>query len=116
MSRIGCIRCMSSRRFRSKRGDAICLSERSFDCTLPLLFNGADASGCARADECWDALFRTGRETGCMPYRVHMGHGALIAGKESPYWRTVERIRNALDPLEMLSPVRWTSDTAASFL
>nr|WP_241030689.1 FAD-binding oxidoreductase [Paraburkholderia sp. Ac-20347] len=90
------------------------LSERSFDCTLPLLFDGTDVSACARAEACWEALFRAGLKTGYMPYRVHVEHGSLIASKESPYWRTVERIRKAIDPFEMLSPGRWTSDAAAS--
>ena len=87
------------------------LSERCFDCTLPLLFDRADASACARAEACWDALFERGREAGFLPYRMHVRNAASLAIEGSPYWRLVGQIKTALDPLDLLSPGRWPTDT-----
>lgn len=83
------------------------LSERSFDCTLPILFDRADPLMCARADACWRALHAAGREQGFLPYRVHARYAKDIAADGNPFWNVVDTIKRAVDPDQLISPGRW---------
>ncbi len=84
------------------------VSERSFDCTLPLLFDATCAESARRADKCWRALFAEGRRAGFLPYRLHPRYAAMVTNSETPFWRTAQKIKDALDPLDLISPGRWT--------
>lgn len=83
------------------------LSERSFDCTLPILFDRDDPAMDARAEACWHALHAAGREHGFLPYRVHARHARQVADDGNPYWRVVDTIKCAVDPDQLISPGRW---------
>lgn len=85
------------------------LSERSFDSTLPILFDRQDPVACVRADACWRELHALGRAEGFLPYRVHARYARLVAGdgEDGAFWPTVARIKQAIDPLQLISPGRW---------
>ncbi|WP_083844162.1 FAD-binding oxidoreductase [Vreelandella stevensii] len=88
------------------------ISERSFDCTLPILFDRGDEDACRRADECWHALFKAGRKEGFVPYRLHTRYATSISDPEKSCWRVVAQIKGALDPQGLISPGRWQSISA----
>lgn len=83
------------------------LSERCFDCTLPILFDRHDPADCARADACWRALYHAGLARGFRPYRVHARYAQLLASEATPFWTAVDTIKRALDPDDLVSPGRW---------
>ncbi|MDN7743894.1 FAD-binding oxidoreductase [Burkholderia multivorans] len=85
------------------------VSERSFDCTLPLLFDRTDAGACKAARECWDELLSVGRQSGFLPYRVHIRNTSSIVDETQGFWAVAGKIKAALDPLNILSPGRWES-------
>ncbi|WP_175690568.1 FAD-binding oxidoreductase [Burkholderia anthina] len=85
------------------------VSECSFDCTLPLLFDRADARACKAARECWDELLSAGRQSGFLPYRVHVRNTSSIVDEAQGFWAVAGKLKAALDPLNILSPGRWES-------
>jgi len=84
------------------------LSPRCFDSTIPILFDRADPSAAAQANACYEALFAEGRKAGFLPYRMGIKHMRLIIGKDSPYWQLVKKIKLSVDPLNIISPGRYT--------
>ncbi|RQS75586.1 FAD-binding oxidoreductase [Burkholderia sp. Bp8963] len=85
------------------------VSARSFDCTLPLLFDRTDSAACTAAQACWDTLLSEGRRSGFIPYRVHARHAVSMVDEDQPFWTVARKLKDALDPLHILSPGRWDS-------
>lgn len=83
------------------------VSERTFDCTLPVLFDAMDPTDAARADACWRALFEAGRDLGYHPYRLHHRYTGLVVDESEPFWRVVGDVTRTLDPRGILAPGRW---------
>ena len=83
------------------------LSDRVFDCTIPLLFDRATEAEEARAVACWEELFERGRTRGFVPYRVGSSQMAHIVDRERPFWRLAAALKAAVDPGGIVSPGRY---------
>ncbi|TQV76233.1 FAD-binding oxidoreductase [Denitrobaculum tricleocarpae] len=82
------------------------ISERCFDSTVPILFD-LQTEG-EQAQACYRALFEEGQRRGFLPYRMNLKSMGLYVDREnSVYWRTVERVKQALDPNQLFSPGRY---------
>ena len=83
------------------------LSDKVFDSTIPLLFERSDEEATRRADKCYRALFEEGKKIGVLPYRMGINHMDLIGNKESSFWKTVQKIKTAIDPNNVIAPGRY---------
>lgn len=82
------------------------ISERCFDSTVPILFDLPDET--ERAQACYRALFEEGQRRGFLPYRMNLNSMGLYVDREdSVYWQTVEKVKHALDPDQLMSPGRY---------
>jgi len=85
------------------------ISERCFDSTVPILFDPTVEQDRARA--CYQALFEEGQRRGFLPYRMNLQSMKLYSEKpDSAYWQTVGKIKQALDPFNLISPGRYQPD------
>lgn len=61
-----------------------------------------------KAHECYKALVAYGNSMGCPPYRTNVEAMKKLTGDPtSVYWSTVSKIKQALDPQDILSPGRY---------
>jgi 4-cresol dehydrogenase (hydroxylating) len=83
------------------------VTHRSFDCTLPILYNKDDLDETKRASACYEELLNECMKQGYIPYRFGIQSMAQIAGTKDIFWDVVERLKNALDPNGIISPGRY---------
>ena len=85
------------------------LSERCFDSSIPLLFDGRSSAEHERAWHCFDQLFDEGRQLGIVPYRMgsQAFHKLTAEGGDDPALALARRLKQALDPEAVLSPGRY---------
>jgi len=83
------------------------LSERCLDSSVPILFDARKIDEVDRAHRCYDALVEAGRALGVAPYRLHVGAMGRFVGREEVFWDVVGRLKQALDPDDILSPGRY---------
>lgn len=83
------------------------VNERSFDCTLPLLFNRDDPDEVARAGRCYQELVDACLARGYIAYRLGLQSMDGAAAWNPSFWDTVNRVKQALDPQGILSPGRY---------
>lgn len=82
-------------------------SPRCFDATVPLLFRLDDAEETARAQACYEALFRAGQAEGFLPYRMNV-QSMHLAVKNNPFWVLAGRLKEAVDPGGIIAPGRYS--------
>ena len=87
------------------------VSDRCFDSTVPLLFDPAVAGQQDRANRCFAALLDEGRKLGCTPYRAPIADMGRFIQLDAPYWQVVGLLKQALDPLNLISPGRYAPKT-----
>lgn len=78
-----------------------------FDSTVPLLFDLASDQGSKRAEACYWELLETGKKLGFIPYRFGIHAMSWLSEDETPYWQVVRKIKQALDPNQIISPGRY---------
>lgn len=83
------------------------ISDRVFDCTVPILFRKT-AEDIANARDCYDTLLRMAQDFGLFPYRLDIDHMPLIQHLNTPSTRIISLIKKALDPHAIFSPGRYT--------
>jgi 4-cresol dehydrogenase (hydroxylating) len=86
------------------------LSDAVFDSTMPLLFDGRDPAASERAAACYRDLFAAGRREGFVPYRIPAQHMDLVVDAQRNSWELTRRLKQALDPANILSPGRYAPD------
>jgi len=88
------------------------ISERCFDSTIPILFDRQDREATQRAQACYRELLSEGKKIGFFPYRLGIDQMEEVTGdSQSVSWRMVAKIKQALDPNEILSPGRYCPST-----
>ncbi len=80
------------------------LSERCFDSSVPLLFDGREPSSARRAQACYRALFEGGRREGFLPYRLNVQAMDWLTGFDAPCWDLAAAIKSAVDPTGIIAP------------
>lgn len=83
------------------------LSERCFDSSIPLLFDGRSPADAERAQRCFDRLYDEGRQLGIVPYRVGSQAFHKLHAQEDPALALAQGIKRLLDPGGILSPGRY---------
>ncbi|HLQ86803.1 MAG TPA: FAD-binding oxidoreductase [Salinisphaeraceae bacterium] len=82
-------------------------SSRCIDATVPLLFRQDDTDETARAQACYEALYRAGQKEGFLPYRMHVQSMHLAITDEAPFWALANRLKQAVDPDNIIAPGRY---------
>lgn len=83
------------------------LSDRSFDSTVPILFDAEDEAAAARAWACYRALIDAGIANGFVPYRAHVSAMGAFKPDSSVFWNMAEVLKQALDPVNTIAPGRY---------
>jgi 4-cresol dehydrogenase (hydroxylating) flavoprotein subunit len=84
------------------------LSDRCFDSSVPLLFDGRSSEERERAGRCFDMLFDEGRQRGIVPYRMGSQAFHKLAGQDDdPALALARRVKQLLDPDNLISPGRY---------
>ena len=84
------------------------VNERSFDCTLPVLYDRSDPAETKRAAQCHDELLRACMDNGYIPYRVGIQSMAGLVGGDDVFWDVVQKLKKTLDPQGIISPGRYS--------
>lgn len=85
------------------------ISERCFDSTIPLVFDGSSQSEKEKARKCYDALIEVAREFGIFPYRLDIdGMRKYFDGNNGVSVNFVRALKQAVDPNGIISPGRYS--------
>jgi 4-cresol dehydrogenase (hydroxylating) len=97
--------------FREQRFDFFAtfsmINERSLGGVLTVAYDKDDADEVARAHACYREAFKRAMDAGYIPYRVGNHSMADLDPHGDVYWKTVARIKAALDPLGVIAPGRY---------
>ena len=83
------------------------LSDRCFDSSVPLLFDGRSPAEKERAQRCFDMLFDEGRQLGLVPYRMGSQAFHKLDAADDPALALARRLKRLLDPDDIISPGRY---------
>ncbi len=83
------------------------LNERLFDSTVPLLFDRKDPVATAAAAACFNELLHSGKAQGWFPYRIGIDAMPALMEMQSSARSFHERLRQNLDPHDILAPGRY---------
>lgn len=83
------------------------VTERALGGVLTIAYDKEDPDEVARAQACYRETFGHLMEAGYIPYRVGNHSMADLDPYGDTYWRTVARIKQALDPLGVIAPGRY---------
>jgi 4-cresol dehydrogenase (hydroxylating) len=87
------------------------INERALGGVLTVAYDKEDPAEAERAIRCYRKLFDTMMGAGYIPYRVGLQSMAELDPAGDSYWRTVARIKAALDPLGIIAPGRYQPRT-----
>ncbi|GGD75144.1 FAD-binding oxidoreductase [Lacimicrobium alkaliphilum] len=77
------------------------------DSTIPIVFNLKDSESREQAHQCLSTLVEEGLKQGFVPYRMNIHQQQKLLTKTQQHWQTVDKIKQALDPNNVLSPGRY---------
>lgn len=83
------------------------INERALGGVLTIAYDKDDPAEVARARLCYRDLFDAMMGAGYIPYRVGLQSMADLDPHGDVYWRTVARIKQALDPDGLIAPGRY---------
>ncbi|MEO7497824.1 MAG: FAD-dependent oxidoreductase [Massilia sp.] len=90
------------------------INERSLGGVITVAYDKEDALEVARAKVCYQKLFDAVMLAGYIPYRVGNQSMASLDPHGDVYWKTVARIKAALDPDGLIAPGRYQPALAAA--
>jgi 4-cresol dehydrogenase (hydroxylating) len=83
------------------------INERALGGVLTIAYDKEDPDEVARAQACYQAVFSRAMDAGYIPYRVGNHSMADLDPRGDVYWKTVARIKAALDPDGIIAPGRY---------
>ncbi|WP_213999945.1 FAD-binding protein [Arsukibacterium sp.] len=83
------------------------LKHDTVDSTIPIVFNLADPAAVTQAHACLEALVSEGLRQGWVPYRLNLAQQASLLDPDTPFWQISGKIKQALDPDNIISPGRY---------
>lgn len=83
------------------------ISEQCIESTVPLLFDREDEAALERARNCYDELFRRGKEIGVMPNRLSIDQMHYFEEGAPEVTKLIRRIHKTLDPNRIMSSGRY---------
>lgn len=82
------------------------LKHDCIDSTVPLVFEKGDPEQVEKAHACLRQLIDEGCKQGFVPYRLPVSEQARL-DKDTPFWKSVDVIKRAIDPNNILSPGKY---------
>jgi 4-cresol dehydrogenase (hydroxylating) len=89
------------------------INERALGGVVTIAYDKDDAAEVARARQCYRQVFDAVMAAGYIPYRVGMQSMRRLDPAQDVFWKTVGRIKAALDPGGTIAPGRYEPDRAA---
>lgn len=83
------------------------INERSLGAVLTIAYDKENADEVIRAKQCYQAVFDSVMDAGYIPYRVGNQSMGQLDPHGDVYWKTVARIKKALDPAGIIAPGRY---------
>ena len=83
------------------------INERALGGVITVAYDKADLAEVERARLCYHACFALLMEAGYIPYRVGNQSMGALDPHGDVYWKTVARIKQALDPAGLIAPGRY---------
>ena len=83
------------------------INERALGAVLTIAYDKEDADEVERAQHCYREVFDLVMKAGYVPYRVGNQSMAGLDPHGDVYWKTVARIKAALDPDGLIAPGRY---------
>lgn len=77
------------------------------DSTIPIVFDLTNEKSVIDAHQCLDALMKGGQKKGFIPYRLNIDQQVCLLDKNSDFWLTVNKLKQSLDPGNVLSLGRY---------
>ncbi|WP_088330302.1 FAD-binding protein [Lacimicrobium sp. SS2-24] len=77
------------------------------DSTIPIVFNLENKESREQAHHCLNMLVDEGVKQGFVPYRLNIVQQQKLLQPEHPHWQATAKIKEALDPNNVLSPGRY---------
>jgi hypothetical protein len=84
------------------------INDRCFDAPIPLVFDKHNAESTNNAKACYDELWHASKKLGITPYRIPIDEQHRITESGTPFWNIAEKIKDALDPHNIISPKRYS--------
>ena len=83
------------------------INERSLGAVLTIAYDKEDEAEVERAQRCYGEVFALVMAAGYIPYRVGNQSMDALDPHADVYWKTVARIKQALDPAGLIAPGRY---------
>jgi 4-cresol dehydrogenase (hydroxylating) flavoprotein subunit len=77
------------------------------DSTIPIVFNLSEDNSRNQAHKCLEALVQQGLKRGFVPYRLNIRQQQNLLNRQDSHWQIVSKLKQALDPNNVLSPGRY---------
>lgn len=77
------------------------------DSTIPITFDSTNPIAVNDAHNCLKELVEQGLALGYVPYRLNIDQQQWLLDKNTPFWKTVNKLKGVLDPQNILSPGRY---------
>jgi 4-cresol dehydrogenase (hydroxylating) len=90
------------------------INERALGGVLTIAYDKEDPDEVARAQACYQAVFSRAMDAGYIPYRVGNHSMGDLDPRGDVYWKTVARIKAALDPDGIIAPGRYEPGRAGA--
>jgi 4-cresol dehydrogenase (hydroxylating) len=90
------------------------INERSLGGVLTIAYDKEDPEEVERAQQCYRKVFSRMMAAGYCPYRVGNHSMGELDPHGDVYWKTVARIKDALDPRGIIAPGRYQPGVAAA--
>jgi 4-cresol dehydrogenase (hydroxylating) len=90
------------------------INERALGGVLTIAYDKDDPDEVARAHACYRAVFSRAMDAGYIPYRAGNHSMADLDPRGDVYWKTVARIKAALDPDGIIAPGRYEPGRAGT--
>lgn len=84
------------------------INDRCFDAPLPIVYDKNSEESTRNAKACYDELWNESKKLGIMPYRIPIDEQYRVAESGTPFWEIAEKIKDALDPHNIISPKRYS--------
>lgn len=86
------------------------LTARALAWTMPILFDRENPRETQQAAKCHAELVAACRKAGYLPYRTGVDGMRELISTDDVFWRTIARLKRALDPAGILAPGRYAPD------
>lgn len=88
------------------------INERAMMAVSNVAFDRRDEQETGRAHACCNELYDRLIENGYIPYRAGPSGQAKLADSSNPFWQVAGRIKQALDPQQIIAPGRYIDQSA----